>query len=447
MTTPRTLSFCWYAAVALGAFNGYLALTDFFRFTFEPAILLPLLLAWLAWRSSGSLTSLWLLLGGLVVFDVGLNLTPTISIRYGYDPLYALLGIAAVYMFSRPVSPEVVSGLFNRRWTRLKWLLPVALFVATHVRWWPEFELLDNIELTFKPGLAILAAVLLAGIDIRALRAAIDNHVCNSDRGWVNGARLVIVSIIVLAVLVDLDWRPDTLSFRYGFGDASTLLFAAVTVLAIRRLVDWRLLIVGLLVFFAAEWPYNWAVDAIDAFLESPEQHTATIPASGIDGLEQVQVSASNRYRGIWLRQLAIYGTSLILMATALASFAASRKLEDLLQRRTLVFVLAALGVAIVGRSLFIYSVSSLELFLLGIAAFLCGLKWQVRGLMLSPVVLLLTHFFALTLFPDLRMLLRGAPDVVTIGFYAFAFAYFGMLSNRLPGNAAGRDSSPGAGP
>ena len=447
MTSPRTLSFGWYVAVALIALYGSWYLSDFFRFRFEPAILLPLLLGWLAWRSSGSLTSLWLLLGILVVIDLDLRLLGTVSIGFGLSALFALLGVAAAYTVSRPVSLDAVRGLFNQRWAWLKWLLPVALFLAIHVRWWPEFELADDLELSFKPGLIILAAVLLAGIDTRALRAAIDTHVCNSDRSWVNQTRLVVLGILVLAIFVDLDWRAGALRFAFGFGGASVLVYVAVTVLALRRIVDWRLLIVGLLAFLAIEWPYDWAVDAVDAFLESLKQEAIEAPASGGDAIELIVVQGSRIARFSWFREGAIYGTSLILMATALAPFAATRNIEDLFERRTIAFVLAALGIAIVGQTLFLYGMSSFGVFLLGIAAFLCGLKWKVRGLLLSPVALQLAYVLMLTFLPDLNMLAKGALDVVTIGFYSFAFAYFGMLSNRLIGNTAGIGSAAGEGP
>jgi len=119
-------------------------------------------------------------------------------------------------------------------------------------------------------------------------------------------------------------------------------------------------------------------------------------------------------------------------MAAAFAPCVASRRIETLLQRRTVYFVVAALGVVLIGGSVFLYGLYTLGIFLIGVAAYLCGLKWKVRGLLLSPFILQFAYLLVLPLNPDEYERLAGVLDNISVGLYSFAFAYFGFLSNRL---------------
>lgn len=448
MTSPQGLSPAWYAALTLLSLYGYWWATEFFEVFFEPAVFLPFLVAWLACRYSSSLTTLWLWAGVLAASGITYNLAGRLSIGLGYAALFVLLAVVATYTISRPIPSDSLSGLFNQRWTWLRWLVPVALWPAIYLGQWPVFEFGDNFELGFKPGLAILALVLLPGMNISALASKLDTHIHGSKHPWVNRMRVALLVALALLVVVDLRWQvTDALQLEFGFAGRMQLLLIGVTLLAALRIVDWRLLIVGLLAFLSLEWPLFWIADSIESLLESLKQAEVDTSAQGTpaaDAIKQIVVSASRISRHVWFPEGAIYGISAILMATAFAPFVESRKSEALFERRTVVFVLAALVVVLIGGPLFLYGVNSFGMFLLGTAAYLCGLKWKLRGLLLSPFVLQLAYLSLLPLMiTDEYELRERVLDVVDIGFYSFVFAYFGFLSNRLPAGPRKEGSTP----
>ena len=85
------------------------------------------------------------------------------------------------------------------------------------------------------------------------------------------------------------------------------------------------------------------------------------------------------------------------------------------------------------------YGVDTTGYFFAGIVAYLCGLRWQVRGMLLSPLIIQFIYLFFVQLIPDQYELMYSALNVINVALYTFAFAYFGFLSNRLLGEGGSR--------
>ena len=433
MSQSHGSSKAWYPAGILLSVYAYAGFTYNFAVQLEPSLFLPLLTGWLGHRFGPRIVGLLLLLGLLAAFSIGSDVTDTLSIGLGISVWIYFLAICAAVVFSRPKFPTNFDGILHERWRWFKWLLPAALWLAVYMNRDLNFEFSDSLVIGTNPGFLLFAIVLLACFDWGKLIDGVRPIVVTSERKSLNRIRVAICVLLALAVVVYVEWEYDYwFALSFGFTDGFGLLLAIAFAVTATGIADWRLTILFLALLLASEWPINWLFDAIQAAI--PAEPTVPGSSSAIEDdflLEEIVITASfSRHYLFWPR--VVDGVTAVLMAIAIAPFLQQLNPDSLKTRRAGIFLSLALVTILISVPLVLHEISSFGFFVIGGVAFVAGLRWRIRGIILAPLIIQVAYLpfipFSIADYYDAP----SALGLVNIGLVAFPFAYFGMLSNRL---------------
>ncbi|HSD67915.1 MAG TPA: hypothetical protein VLB07_00070 [Woeseiaceae bacterium] len=426
---PKT----WFPATLLLSLYVYWHVTWAFSLQFEPALFLPLFTGWLAHRFGARIIGLVLFLGLLSALTIHVQLFDTLSIGFGISLGIYLVSLCAAVAFCRPAIECNLDRILNKRWRWIRWLLLVAFWPAVFMPRSISFELTDTLQIGTNPGFVLLAILLAACIRWQALIDEFDSRVFAVPQKAVNGVRLAILMLLALAVLANAEWSGDYgFSLSFGFTDGLGVLLALAFVVTATGAVDWRLTLLFLVLFLASEGPVEWLVDTIKAAIPEPPAVPDSSGAAGDEfALEEIVVAGVSIRQSMFWSDL-VNGASLVLLAAGIVPFMQQRVTDKLMSRRTAVFLALALMVLLVGMPLAHSGVGGFGYFIIGGIAFVVGLRWSIKGIVLAPLIIQLSYLLAIALVTTDYRDGPGALDVVNIGLLAFPFAYFGMLSRRL---------------
>jgi hypothetical protein len=422
----------WFPAALLLSLYIFWSVTWSFSLRFEPALFLPLLSGWLAHRFGPRIVGLILFLGLLSAFTVDVQLFDALSFGFGYSAWIYLVSLCAAVMFCRPALQSNFDRILDKRW---RWIVvvPLALWPAVFMPRSISFELTDTLQIGMNPGFAMLVILMAACIHWKVLIDDVAALVPAAPQKVLNGIRLAIFLLLVLAVLAYAEWNGDYgFSVSFGFTDGIGVLLALAFVVTATGSVDWRLALLFLVLFLASEGPVDWLIETIKAAIpEPPVVPDSSGAAADEFALGEIVVTGTSIRKSMFWSDL-VNSASLVLMAAGIAPFLQQRVADALMSRRTAVFLVLALVVLLFGMPLAHNGIGGYGYFIIGGIAFVVGLRWSIKGIILAPLIIQLSYLLAVALVTTDYRDGPGALDVVNIGLVAFPFAYFGMLSRRL---------------
>ncbi len=419
-------------------------LTDTFTFRFAPDIFVVILAGWLASRFGPKIIGFMMALSLLSVFGLEAELSDRIvRMRFGISDAAFFLALCAAMAFSRPALSTATSAVSSEKWRWLKWLLPIALWIAIFADRGPYLGFGDNISIGINVGFALTAILLVTCADRIAVAAIYRSLFLASGRRLHKIVMSLVVALIPLAFVLYADFELfDSVQANFGFRDS----LAAMTVLAFALpawgIVDWRIMIAILVVCFAGDWAVTWAIDTITAaFPAEPVVPTSSASLGDGGGLEEIVVRAVRRPP--WLPQPGlVYGICATLLAVAITPFWRTRDPKSVISRDAGIFLLLVLVVFYVGSIVSSLGQNAISLMLLGGVAYVMGLVWRVRGIIAGPLIIQFCHLLSVAVFfPKYYMFGIAASDMFAIGLIAFPCAFFGYLSNRYVAPPSDSDS------
>ncbi|HEX9852457.1 MAG TPA: hypothetical protein VGA68_05560 [Woeseiaceae bacterium] len=425
----------WFPAAILLSLYFYWSITEVFALHFEPGLFLPLLTGWLAHRFGHRVVGFLLFVGLLSAFTIDSSVFDTLSVGFGFSEWIYFVSVCSAVLFCRPTFSVNFGSILNKRWQWLRWLLPVAMWPAVFMDRKVNFELTDTLQIGTNPGFAILAILMSACINWKVLIEGAGSVILAERQRWLNYMRCAVLMVLALAIVVYIEWEHEYwFSVSFGFVDGFDVLLAFAFVVTATGIADWRLTILFLTLFLASEWPVYWLIDSIQAAIPAPPD---TSLMGGDDRAIGEIVVAGSRIRPDLFWPGVINGVSIVLMAAGIAPFLQRWSLEYLNTRRTGIFLVLSLVVLLSGVPLVLYGIWSFGLFVIGGTAFVVGLRWGIKGIILAPLIIQLSCLLAVALLSSDPREGPGASDLVSIGLVAFPFAYFGLLSRRLSPVAA----------
>jgi hypothetical protein len=392
---------------------------------------------WLASRFGPRIWSLVFVIGLLAVFAPGARLSSDNSdIEAWLNPNFSIdsyaLALLTAAAFSRPPLTVPSTALLPR--LRPMFWLALSAFLLTAAR-----SATYTVNISKRTGITI-GAVLGAAIPLICLITALSiprHQVITPWRAkhkWSRGALvgawglLLAASLVVKIRYADVPW--DALKeprIRLSFGDVYAIALAPVmcfwaTVTSFQSL---RVLIVVL-----AGW----------LLLGFGLSHLHTGAGGGLPA-----AAWQMEWQGSTLGMTVLDCVSGALLGTVLSSFWTQRNTAPLRNWRTPAALAAVLIIEFFGPLLFSHRFFGLScsIVILGGVAFIAGLVWRGRGLIVPLIIGLCLMVTWVAFDPDLSPELV-ATDLIQVGAVTFTFAFFGMLSNRY--DAAREKVAPDAG-
>ena len=361
------------------------------------------------------------------------------------------MSVLSAVAMSKPAFPAIGMPQFNRRWQWLKWLLPILLWLAVFLHHDLYVEFGGWLVLGSNVALVLLLLTLLASINAAALYSKFRATVLADDAGRLKRLRAAAAIVIAAAffffvsVVIDLGDFDSELVFTFGYDNVIGVVIVLAFGLVATGAVDWRVVTILLLLFFASDTLVYWLIDIVSASLPAMPTSSGAAAATS-EALEPVEIifEGSRIPSGrLWFMPLdGIHALSSVLLATALAPFWQSRDPAAIRTSRSTLFLLLALAVYLAGVAAGGMHVGGIGALIIGGIAFLFGMRWRFRGLVLGPLVIQLGFLVAASLS------IGGHHDMpsnmVTVGIVAYTFAYFGLLSNRYALTDEGRMRRPG---
>ena len=320
----------------------------------------------------------------------------------------------------------------------MKWLLPILLWLAVFLHHDLYVEFGDWLVLGSNVALVLLLLTLLASIDATALYSKLRATVLTDDAGRLKRSRVAAAVLIAAASVFYVDLRIELgdfdseLAFLFGYHYVAGVVIVLAFGLVAAGAVDWRVVTILLLLFFASDTLVYWLIDLASAGIPATPMSGAAVSTTS-ETLEPVEiiVEGSRIPSGrIWFMPPdGIHALSSVLLATALAPFWQSRDPAAIKTSRSTLFLFLALAVYLAGVAAGGVHVGGIGALIIGGIGFLFGMRWRFRGLVLGPLVIQLGFLVAASL--SIRGHYDTPSSLVTVGIVAYTFAYFGLLSNR----------------
>ena len=426
MNQARGSPWAWFGLAVLMAFTVSWTMSYELRIVARLYLFLPLLAGWLAIRFG--LVVLWLMLAvaPVSVFTLSWRLFDTLSISI-HIPLWVyILAVLTAVAFARPRDTLGSAHIFTARWRWLRWLLPVALWLAVFKYRDFLWSVSDTLRIGFNPGFVLLLVVLAASIKWPAVCMWGQARFSLRDKSLRTALIAAAIALLVLGFLLYLRWNvSDQVSMRAGFISAYGLVSVLAFLLVAFAILDWRLTVILLAVFFASEIAVSWLGETFGALL-SGEPGMSNGAAEGANASGTVPLSyAYFEWRSF------IQATAAVLLGAAMAPFWRDQNPVSLCTRRTRAFLFLALLVLCFGMPGYYSSIGSTGLMLVGGAAYIMGIIWQMRGIVAGPLLIQMLYLLGLAVRCADHGCGADAYELINIAFVAFVFAFFGLLSNR----------------
>ena len=411
MTGSRASPWAWVPlGILLSLSVGWFA-TRFLVLRLELPFFLPLLAGWLASRYGRRAFPPLFFLGLLSALRLSLPVTDRISLDLGFPLWIFILSICTGVAFSQPRLGLTASEILHPRRKWLKWLAPLVLWFFVFTDWHPTWEMADELWVGTNVPLVLLVSFVAASAKLSGIatgfRSIFPTESSKSGRRLLTGLVVLLALALVLLVRYRFEFY---LRVSFGFDGGYALVFALAFLLSAWRVVDWRLTVVFLLLFFASEPAVVWAGEALESFFGGGPE----MAAGGGSALRQITVtSAEPRFDipGV------VHAICAAFLGAALAPFWRQRVPEALRTRRTSLFLLmipVVLFLALPATD----GLGRVGLALLGGVAFATGLIWRVRGIIAGPVIIqILFVLFLVALRPGVSALELGS-----IGLFTFPF-------------------------
>src|SRR5215469_8269138 len=377
------------------------------EFSFQ--VFFPLFTAWMAHRyGPKAIGSLLLVALVPLLIKVQLQVSDSTRLLFGlYMDTFALAVCTAIAI-SRPQWTARLAGVIRPWWRRSIWLALISVSICAIVPWYRVFDSLADSGkkvLTFHAfeNFGTVLAVLSCGLAVRWRQALAR---CRS-LWWAKRSRarktlavaLAAASASALVIELKFDAGWFTLHFGLAYTDWAVLgVFCFV--LTASRVVDWRLLCCFLVALF-----FCWTLwfDRPASPAELLGLRWTILISDGMSGaLLGILFSVLRRDQGF--RRLKSVWIPVVLAAVVFFQFAGDGFREG----------------------------GFLNYWYLGAAAFLTGLIWRGRGLVLGPLLIQLCCALSLS-----SVAAFGEPPsfgrsvMALLGAITFSFAFFGLLSNR----------------
>ncbi len=388
-----------------------LNLTELIPIKLRPAYLLPLLTAGLAARFGHRAILPIVTFGLLAIFALRLNIEYILRIDLEIPGTVYLLAVAAALAFYRPATPEVAPSALQPYWRWCVWTGLAALWLAVLSDWRVPLAPDGGIRMRVDMG-ALLFLVAVAAALRREWWLTLWQR-----RGGDRAALLMLVAAI--ALLVDIRYGGDVLSFGFGLVGARAVFYVACFALAAWRILDWRLMLALLVAVYLGD---DWVTRLWEAVATSPE-------SAGDGAVRESRPRADGEYRRL------IYGLSAIVLGATIAPFWRTRHSDTLRYARTPLLLAAVLALQFAALPAAVYG-SGFSL-ALGGTAFIAGLVWRVPGMLLAPIIIQLSYLLSYVSFGEPMLSMRPAVAMAYLGCLAFTFGYAGLLCNRRAGSAA----------
>lgn len=432
---PRGSPWAWLPLALLLATNAYWSITPLLAVQLDLSLLIPVLSGWLASRFGPRIAPFLLTLG--LVSLLGLA-TPAFSgfwARWGIPSWIYALAILAAIAFSRPKWNRPAAKIFRAPWRWLRWLAVIAVWLAVFEDRAFRWEASETLQVGINPGFVLLVLALAASVDWQAVFAWFRAVFVRGNGILHRVLPTALTALLVLAFLVHARWvLPDGFAVSFGFSSGQALVPVVAFLLAASGLVDWRLIVALLGLFFASGFAVPWLGDAIAMLLRDTSDLAGD--ATRARQLGQSYVDWAGLVRAL----------AAVFLGVALSPFWRHQDPDALRTGRTSLFLFLTLALQFFGMPVYSSQLGSTGLMLVGGSAYVMGLRWQVRGIVAGPLLIQLVYLLAFSL----RCLHSGcganALDLVNIGLVAFPFAFFGLLSNRYRAIRADRDIPAGAG-
>lgn len=419
--SARASPWAWSGLTLLLAVSIYWRIFAALSLQLELFLFLPLLSGWLASRFGPRVAPLLMAIGLLSVFTAGTAIFQGLSMRLGIPVWIYASSVLTAIAFSRPRWSPAAAGLVGVRWRWLRWLLPIALWIAVFedpgLSWRPA----DEWRIGLNPGLLLLVLTLAASVDWSHGAGALHRWLPSPTRAL----PAALVGLLALGVMVNVRWlSPDAWWLSFGFSSAYALVPVLAFVLAASRVLDWRVIVVALGLFFASGVALPWLGWTLESMWLAAFEigEGADAGGAGYPGLP-----GAVRFDGTGLATAAAAG----LLGVALGPFWRSQDPDSLPAGRTGLFLLLSLLVLLFGVRASFGHLGSAGMLVVGGIAFAIGLRWQVRGIVAGPLLIQILHLAAQY---GTCFVLDCGPttlELANVGLVAFPFAFFGLLSNR----------------
>ncbi|MEL0585541.1 MAG: hypothetical protein AAES65_11785 [Candidatus Thiodiazotropha sp. (ex. Lucinoma kazani)] len=328
--------------------------------------------------------------------------------------------------FVRPRWHLSLAQLFEARWRWLKWVLLIALWMAV----FKDRDLLWKLSNTFRigvnPGFVLLILVLAASIKWFVFSQWLRREYWRRDYALQGVLTMGVIVLLVLGLLLNFRWNVFAgLSLGFGFKSADGLVPVIAFLLAVSAILDWRLILMLLVGFFASEVAVSWLGEMFTALsngeTDAADGAAAVREAIGSGSLSRTYFNWVDLNRGI----------TAVLLGVAIAPFWRDQDPASLRINRTRLFLILALVVLFFGMPNYTRSIGSTGLMLVGCAAYIMGLIWQVRGIIAGPLLIQMLYLLGQIVGCIDDSCHANAYELVNIAFVAFVFGFFGLLSNR----------------
>jgi hypothetical protein len=435
MNPSRGSPWGWFPVAMLLALVLYWAIGDALRIRVELYLFLPLLSGWLASRFGSRLTSFLLALAPICILSFVASLFPAFSIRLGIPLWVYVLAAFTAVSFARPRWGRLPAGVFEARWRWLRWLTLVAVWLAVFKHRDLLWKLSDTFQIGINPGFVLLMLVLAASLQWPTLSAWFRTVFWRGSHAPRKLLTCGLFAMLVLASLLHFRWEfVDAISLRFGFSSAYALVPVAAFLLAAFAILDWRLVVASLVAFFASEVVVSWLGETLAVLSDKSavaQGAAVTREALGARLLSGAYVDWAGLKRAI----------AAVLLGVAIAPFWQHQNPASLRTRRTHLFLFLALVVLFFGMPNYFYRLGATSLMLVGGAAYVIGLNWQGRGIIAGPLLIQMLYLLSLIVRCTDQRCGASAYELVNIGLIAFAFAFFGLLSNRYQTPPSGADT------
>jgi hypothetical protein len=401
----------WLPLGLLLALQVRIALTEIFSFSFEPGFFLPLLAAGLASRFGRSAFALLCVFAVLTVFNVWMSNDVNL-LYFGFSTENFALAVFAAAAFVQP-PVALAEGIVILPWRRIAQLALVLLVIARHARLSIDRAFTDTLTAHAQPVTA--AAFLILAATVRWPEV-----VRRAARGTSLPATVVVafVALFAVAALFDVEYG-DEVRLGFGISRADDWLFALCFACAAARLVSWPWLLVLLVAGYAGEV----AVIHLDTMLHPAGESMAGVASGGVGDIVVTGTHIADRRNILTLMICA----SAALLGAALSPFWRERLVAPLRSWQTLCLLGAALTLQLFAPTVSFYVPAP---GIVGGCAFVCGLAWRGRGVILAPLVIQLACVIAaVAVTDDPRSTILS--EEVRIGAIVFPFAFIGLLANR----------------
>jgi hypothetical protein len=377
----------WVLFALLVSFSASVA-SPFAPVSVGPAHALPLLTAWLAYWQRWRVVPVLLALTFPAAIGIDAQIAEFVSVSYGLRLDTFLLAIGAALAFAAPSPRAWPEGLVLPTW---RWsLLGGAILLWAIGALGADLTLFTTEESRGHLN-PLPVALALPFVTFRWREALARGRERGAGAGAV--ATAFVLAALTLGVWADLSAEWLQLCFGYTADAAWSILSAGAFLIAAAALIDWRPLAGVLALLLALE-------------------NLFSVATTGADYLPRLDLFSP---------------ISAVLLGAALGPFWRSRGACGLAPRRAAVFLLALLTLQALALP------NWYDALVTGGIAFLGGLVWRFRGLVALPAALGLLHAARLlTSGEALDAIAALTVQLGAVGFHAFVFAFFGLLSRRF---------------